>query len=210
MRATDRPVPIQPENPHDTLFSKPIRRSKRERETTGDSPVTCEKCGQHRANVVAGFEHMRRERMPQHVGRHRFGDARLFGGTLDLPLHRQLIEVMATDGARTRIVRKRCSHEHALPDPFGRRVRVLYRQRIRQKHLLTARCGAIRIEHLASLRQFPLQRLQQRLRLYVWQSGDRLQFEVELALGLGRSCWGTEVDHLTWTSPGAVGSRKCL
>ena len=89
----------------------------------------------HRPNVVAGFEQMRRKRVPERVRRRMLGDSghayRLLHGTLD----RLRIGMMAAFDARARIDRAHGRGENVLPCPLAPGVRVFPGERVGQENL---------------------------------------------------------------------------
>jgi hypothetical protein len=114
----------------------------------------------HRADVVAGLEQVRGERMPQRVAARRLGDA----GRAHGPRHRALqpffVDVVAANRAVAGIARALHRREQVLPRQFARRVRILARQRMRQVHA-DPRGVQVLAQHLAHARQLLAQRLGQ-------------------------------------------------
>ena len=77
---------------------------------------------------------MRGEAMAQRVWRGRLGDARRLHGSLEGPLERLGIQVVAADHAATRIDRQALLGKDPEPGPARTGTRILARERVGQLH----------------------------------------------------------------------------
>ncbi len=92
--------------------------------------VTVPKQFLDRANVVAHFQQMRGEAVPQRVRPHRFGYPDASSRFADGPLRHGLVQVMPTPLARARVGRDGRGGKDPLPPPFAVRLWVFTRQRV--------------------------------------------------------------------------------
>jgi len=88
----------------------------------------------HRPNIIAIFQKMSGERVSQRVACRRLGKPRQPHRLLHHPLHTRVIQMMPLALAIRRINGNRCSRPDPLPAPFLLCVRILPRQRPRQRH----------------------------------------------------------------------------
>ena len=91
----------------------------------GGAHVTVSEQFLDRTNVVAVFEEMRREGVPEGVTRGSLGQARLEDGFLDSPLEHGLMEVMPAPLAGDAIDVETGRREGPLPAPLAARVGIL-------------------------------------------------------------------------------------
>jgi drug/metabolite transporter (DMT)-like permease len=89
----------------------------------------------HRADVVAGFQQMGRERVAQRVRRRRFGHPGRPHGQLECALHRLIGHMLPAYHARARVDRKLHRGKNILPGPFPSGIRILAIERIGQPDL---------------------------------------------------------------------------
>src|SRR5581483_10253828 len=97
--------------------------------------------------IVAGFDQMRGEAMPQRVCAERFHDAGTPASGFQCARDDGVIEVMTPKYSVARIARKALGSENILPADVTPRIRVFAGERMRQPHRRASRCRIARVTH---------------------------------------------------------------